>query len=159
MVRDRRLGGIHRRHAVHEGGRAKRGLPRKAGINEHGVAGAQPMRIGARQFHEEIMRVLAIHQRIDSVSGLARRQEKRIAVGPHERIGREHETQIQHAVRADIAPGRGHSHARQKRFLIAARPIGPCIHAVEHQMAHHRPIAGLVVEPPMACDVGLPGCA
>ena len=90
MVRDRRLGRIHRRHAVHERGRAKGRLAGKPRINKQGLACVEPMRVGGRKLHEKIVRMLAIHQRRCAVGAFARRQQQRIAIGAHERIGRQH---------------------------------------------------------------------
>lgn len=123
MVRDRRLWRIHRRSTVHERRRPERRLARLAAIDEDRRAFAQPMRVGGRQFHEQVVRVLAVDQRLDAIGGLAGGKQKGIAIRPHERVGREHGAEVQDIAVGEVASGRAHRHAGQKRLLVAARAV------------------------------------
>ena len=153
---DRRFRRIHDRLAVHEGGRAEGGLAGQAAIDEQARLVRKAPRIAGRQFHEEIVRVLAIDQRRQSVGRLAAGEEQRIAARAHQRIGAQHRPDLDDAAVREAAPGHSHHHAGGETALVAARPALPVINKVEIGMGHDRPLARHQVEAVVARRVGLP---
>ena len=67
-------------------GRAEGGLAGKARIDEHALAIAELAGVARRQLHEEIVRMLAVDQRLNAVGAFARRHQQRIPIRAHERI-------------------------------------------------------------------------
>jgi len=89
-MRDRRVGNIHAAWPVHEGRRPQRRFTWVGNIEEDAIGIVEAMRIRRSQFHEQIVRVLAVDERRHAVSRFTARQQKRIAAFSHKRIGAQH---------------------------------------------------------------------
>jgi len=103
--------------------------------------------------------VLAIDQRGHPVGGFAGSQQQGITALAHRRIRTEHGAELQRIAAFQRALGHDHQHARDKRALIAARPVLAVIDAVEQAMEHHGPFAMAAVYAGVFGRVGLPGRA
>ncbi len=93
MMGDRRGRIVHPREAVHEGDGPQRRLARIAGIEEHRRRPADRKAVGARQLHEEVVRMLPVDQGRHPIGGLAGLQQQGITILAHGRIQREHGAQ------------------------------------------------------------------
>ena len=142
---DRRFGIIARRTPVHERAGTKRGLTHRTAIDKQASTVGQVDVHPRGQFHEQIMRMLAIDQWLPArcFSG---REQIGIAAAVHCRLEAEHRFQL------DLAPasflfGRDHPHRGDIEFVIPARTGGFGIlrrcSAVDH---HHPVIAGHEME-------------
>src|SRR5206468_3999070 len=78
VMRDRRLRVVLARKAMHERGRTERRLAGQPRIDKHRAALAQRAAVAGGEFHEEIVRVLAIDER-RAVCGLSGLEQQRIA--------------------------------------------------------------------------------
>ncbi len=156
VMRDRRLGDVERRGAVRERGRPQRGLAGIAAIYKDAVALRERVAEGRRHLHHQIVRMLAVDQGRLAVGGLAACQQQRIAAVAHERLRAQHEAQIEHVVRAEIAPRHAHDPARREPLRGAARPALAVEHAVQQRMSHQAPAAEIGHEPVMRHRVRLP---
>lgn len=136
-MRERRFRNRHARSAVHERRRPQRRLAGQAEVTEHRAL-ANRDAVGRGQLHECIVRMLAVHQRLDAVGRLAGLEQQRIAVAPHERIERHHRAQAPGA-RAGGALPHDHEHARHEHLLVAARAALAVVNDIRIAMQHHGP--------------------
>ncbi|MFN9355368.1 MAG: hypothetical protein ACK6A4_00885, partial [Alphaproteobacteria bacterium] len=158
-MRDQRFGAVHRRQAMHEGRRAKGGLPRKTRIEKHTIVVVDDVTVRGRQLHHQLVWMLPVDQRRHAVCGFACCEQKRIAALAHEWIGAKHRAKIQHVTAIELPPRRCHEHARDERLLVTARAILPIVDAVEHNVAHGHPTATHLVTHHVRGHVGLPAGA
>ena len=159
VVSDRRLRAVHGAHAVHEGGRSERRLARQADVGVDAVGRRQLARVAGRQLHEEVVRMLAIDQRVDPIRRLARRQQQRIARPAHQGIGAEHGAQVQLGSIGEVAARGAHHHARRKGLCVAPQTVLVVVDEVQQGMAHQRPVADPRVHAAVLAEVRLPGGA
>ena len=90
------------------------------------------------KLHEEIVRVLAIHQRRRPVGRFARLKQKRIAAFSHQRIQRQHRAQHQRSA-ADRTLRHAHQHALAEGLFVAARSALVIEHAQDVAVKHGGP--------------------
>ena len=66
---------------VHEGGRAERGFAGRRGVDKGRAVFAERMRVARGQLHEQIVRVLPIHERLAVIllAGLKQHRDSRPA--------------------------------------------------------------------------------
>ena len=97
MVRQRRERVARRGRTVGERRGPERRLPDRGEVDRRREVVCDAAFIQGRQLHEEIVRVLPIHQRSAPVL-LAGLQQERVAAGAdRERLGAEHEAQVESA--------------------------------------------------------------
>src|SRR5215831_13318199 len=105
---------------MHECRRTQRGFARIASIEKRGLIASDRHAVDASQFHEEVVRMLTIDKRIDTIRCLARLKQERIAALAHERIEREHRAQSQRPG-PKILLTHGHEHTLAERLVSATR--------------------------------------
>ena len=93
VMRDGRGGIILAGQPVHIGRGAQRRFARIAGINKKAVGGVETVTVGGGQLHQQIMGMLAVHQRRDAIGGFAGRQQQRIAAPADKGIQADHGAQ------------------------------------------------------------------
>ena len=102
--------------------------------------------------------MLAVDERRAAVGGLAGRQQQRVAVRAHERIGRQHRAEAERGI-AEIALGHAHQHSGHEEFAATARAALAIIDAVNERVAHQHPIAKHGVNAFVRRGVGQPARA
>ena len=130
---------------MHERGRAERGFGDRTAIEE-GAARSGIHIDSCREFHEQIVRVLAVDQLIRAVRGFARGEQIGIAFRSHQRFEAQHRSHLQPHT-AEIARRRQHRHRRDERLFIPARSALVGIDTPRIAVQHQHPRAGCDVQP------------
>jgi hypothetical protein len=155
MVRDWRLGNIHPTGPVHEGGRSKRRLAWKAGLDEYARFRVDGMAVSRGKLREEIVRMLPVDKRSAPVGRFASPEQQRIAVRAHERIGRQHRAQAEGAV-AQRPLRRCHHHAADEGLVAASGAALVVVSEVDQRVPHRAPVAEHSVDTFMRSGVRQP---
>ena len=154
-MRDRRLGDVHAGEAVHERRRSERGLSGQSAIHEQRVVAARDAQAD-RQFHEQVVRMLAVDQRRVTVRRLAGLEQQRVAVLPDGRgLGGQHRAQAQRR-RAQWMLAHRHQHVVGVPLRVAARAALLVVHEVAQAVEHEHPVAAHDVDAVVLGCVGLP---
>src|SRR5436190_23524337 len=85
---------FRRRRAMHKSSWAKRGFTRVTYVSEQCRAFDQGHRVIGRQFHEQVVRMLSINDRLTLVSLACLKQQRRASPGKSERLKTEHSPQL-----------------------------------------------------------------
>ena len=134
-----RLGG----GAMHEGWWTEGWLARQARIDEHALACPEGAGVARRQFHEDVVRMLAVHQRLDAIGGLACSEKQGIATLAHQRVGADGAAELERASVIE-APLRGaHHHAGNKPLVVSARTVLRGVDKVDIAVGHQHPVADM----------------
>jgi hypothetical protein len=75
VVADRRLGAVYDRQPVHERRWAEGWLAGKTGVDEGAGLRVEAVRVAGGKLHEEVVRMLTVHQRCLAIGGLAGGQQ------------------------------------------------------------------------------------
>ena len=140
---------------MHEGGRTERRFSRKAEVREHRAFVGKPQAVGCRQFHEEVVRMLAVDERlaIQRLSGL---QQQRIAgLADRRRICREHASQPESAG-AERALSHEHDHCWTEELAVTSWAALLVVDNVGEAMEHEHPVLLHEMHPLHGCRVRLP---
>ena len=125
---------------MHERRRAEGRFAGQSRIHEHRAVGARDA-VRRGQFHEQIVRVLAVDQRRDAVRGLAGLEQQRIALAPDGcRLEREHRTRAK-STGAERPRREPHEHVGAEDVVVAARSALVIGDQERGAMEHQRPLA------------------
>ena len=163
VMRDGRGGIILAGQPVHIGGGTQRRFARIAGINKEAVGVVETVAVGGGQLHQQIMGMLAIHQRRDAIGGFAGRQQQRIAAPADKGIQADHGAQAQRIVMRELARRHHHAHAAFIGHGRAARAGLAVENAAHPPLQHHHPgiaeQAGHLHDAAHRGGLWLPACA
>ena len=139
---NRRQRQVARRAAVHECRRSQRRLGHRTAIDEQAGGIADPVVGACRQFHDQVVRVLAIDQR-RAVGHFAGREQVGVAARTHCRLQAGHAAQLEVECIAQLAIRHQHRHRLDKGLTASARAALLGSDAPGIAVRHQHPPAGL----------------
>ena len=143
---------------MHESAGAEGGFANRAAVEEQAGGVAQIEIHPRRQFHEQVVRVLAIDQ-WRALRGFAAGEEVGVALGLHRRLEAEHRFELD-AAKAGLPLGHQHGHRGGVDLGVAARAAGMGVLGGDCAVEHQHPIARHDVEAGHGAFVcGKPGSA
>ena len=149
VVRDWSYRVRHGRRTVRVSGRAERGLSRHAGIDLPPPRSAERALVVDGQFHDEIVRLLAVVDGVAVTDLACREVVQRAAAGHRPRLGAQHRA---HTDTTAAKPSTGHEHAPVEAARLAGAEAARSVAVARFVEAlhDHRPVESNVPAAPRA---------